>query len=243
MGSLDKKGAALSILPLLVLGVLVLVGLAMLITGIVIVGGHRAWGLAAIAVGALILLAPVAAATWMFTLGSRQPSAWVEGLNPDTDPRFIIRVSNSRDFQDGLTYSFTPHMSEDEFLDLLDEKFPEGKAGGGSFWHIWGYDVRYEIVASETEGWYSLETQVATVTPEAGGPEERIAFPSSAHDVRTLAEGTPLSTTWAPDDWFEFYDGIGISVTTPHSITVPTSRGNSAMLTFTDGQVTVALSD
>lgn len=220
-----------------------LVGLAMLVTGIVVVGGHRAWGITAMAVGALILLAPVAAVTWMFTLGSRQPHAWVQGLNPDTDPWLIVEVRNSRSIQDGDLYAFTPHMSEEAFLALLEEQHPDGEAGGSSFWHLSADDVRYDIVASGVDDSYELATQVVVVTPDPAGPKQRIAFPSSALDVRTIAEDTPLSTTWTPADWIEFYEDIDLAVVAPDSVTVPTNRGNTATVSFADGKVTVTLND
>lgn len=229
-------------IPLVVLSALCLVvAITVLIIGIVAVREHRGWGITAIAVGALLVIAPVGGIVWSLTWGSTQPHVWVQGLNPQTDPGLQINIRNNTFVDEGDRVSFVVDMSTDEVLATVEQQHPGGQVGGNSLWHLTEDDIRYDLFKDRTEGIYSLDTQVAVVTPRAGGTRERIAFPSSALNTRGLWEGTPFPTYWSTQDWADFYRDMEQAVITLDSVTVPTNRGNTATIYFSDGQAIVEL--
>ncbi len=228
-----------------------IVAVAAIIAGAVRLSKHKGYpGASLLALGILLIVAPVTYVVWGFFYGGTVPSVYVESLDPPNDPGLTVDIRNDTSFDSGSSVDFRAGSVE-SVVQTFQDQHPDGVAttaeplptahGTESVWHLSTDDVRYELVYNPVGDVYGLTTQAVVVNPLASGPDVRIPFPRSALDATDLREGQLYANTWSPDQWADFYADISLAHVDGNTITVPTNRGGTATIILDKGTATVAV--
>lgn len=228
-----------------------IVALAAIVSGSVLLHRHKRYpGGSLLALGVLLLLAPVGFVAYELSPLTNPTSMFVEGLDPPNDPWFTVELRHTSTFHDGTEYWLGDAGAPERVADVFEDQHPQGvittahpvpmAQGGESIWHLSTEDVRYELV--HFSDWYDLATQAVVVHASHSGPDVRIPFPRSAFNVTAVDEGEPYTNGWNEDQWADFYADIAKAHVIGNTITVPTNRGGTAIITLSDGAATVTVS-
>ena len=228
-----------------------IVSIAAIVTGSVRLRQHKGYpGASLLALGTVLLVAPVAYVVWGLFYGGTVPSVYVESLDPPNDPGLTIEIRNRTSFDGGNDVEFRAGSVE-QVVRTFQDQHPDGVVttadpvrtsnGTESVWHLSTEDVRYELVYNPDSDFYGLTTQAVVVDRLESGPNVRIPFPRSALDATELREGQLYANTWSPDQWADFYADISLSDVDGNTITVPTNRGGTATITLDQETAMVAV--
>ncbi|MGC4175469.1 hypothetical protein [Demequina sp.] len=221
-------------------------------------GGKKSRGAWMIVGGVLLVAIPLGGtAAWHSYQESRswEPTVSVQGLDPTGDPEFSVDLHHHLAASPGtFTYTFRDAGDKDEVLAAFQSQHPEGvDAASGpywegdyaSVWHVYLEGARFDLFDTDNSS-FTVATQVAWLSPSDGGVQVYFPFPTGS-SPSSLDGITTLLTAITSEQWHEFYDPIPGVVFAGDTVTVPTSAGGTAVLTFVDTDdgpgITITLND
>lgn len=187
-------------------------------------------------------------ASWEHTVG-------VQGLEARGEFEFTVDMRHQADSiiylddserQDAREYSFTYRLRDagtlDDVIAVFQEQHPNGVSivtrpyVHGDFtsaWHVYLDGARYDLFDIE-DGSFDVATQVAFLEEDHNAEPALIPFPSGSSPNGLTPEVTTYLTDLTSEDWHDFYSPIDGVQMTATSISVPTSDGRTATLTFAE---------